>query len=160
MDVNAVIQNIITVSRNEWKYVAELETELEDSLPLAPGYRDKLGQVMLNLIVNVAHAIGDSVSNGVFEKGRITVCTRSLDGEVEIKVTDNGPGIPDAIQQKVFDPFFTTKSVGKGTGQGLSLAHSIIVKKHQGTIRFETETNKGTTFIIRLPLKADGLRRG
>lgn len=155
LDINAVVRNIVTVSRNEWKYVAELETDLDETLPSLPGYRDKLGQVILNLIVNAAHAIGDSVTAGNIEKGCIGVQTVAVDGAVEIRVSDNGPGVPESIQQKIFDPFFTTKEVGKGTGQGLSIARSVIVDQHHGSLTLESIPGTGTTFVIRLPLDHD-----
>jgi signal transduction histidine kinase len=103
------------------------------------------------LIVNASHAISDVVKD-TGTLGKLTVRTR-LDGEeVEISISDSGTGIPEATRGKIFDPFFTTKGVGKGTGQGLAIAHSIIVKKHGGSLRFETECGKGTTFFIRLPV--------
>ena len=91
---------------------------------------------------------------GSGSKGSIRISTRTDAEFAEIRVNDTGAGIPAAIRDKVFDPFFTTKAVGKGTGQGLAIAHSVIVQKHRGTINFESELGKGTTFIIRLPLIA------
>jgi signal transduction histidine kinase len=109
-------------------------------------------------LVNAAHAIADVVG-GTGRFGKITVRTR-LDGNaVEISIADTGTGIPEAARDKVFDPFFTTKEVGKGTGQGLAIAHSVIVHKHAGTLRFETECGKGTTFFIRLPLAAADVKQ-
>jgi len=100
------------------------------------------------------HAIGDVVQN-TSEKGVITVSTGVHGDQVEIRIKDTGTGIPESARSRIFDPFFTTKEVGKGTGQGLSIAHSIIVGKHGGEILFETEIGKGTTFILRLPLQLD-----
>jgi signal transduction histidine kinase len=109
--------------------------------------------VVLNLLVNASHAISDVVRGGNV-RGRLSVSTR-LDGNmVAITVGDTGGGIPEDIRDRVYDPFFTTKEVGKGTGQGLALAHNTIVIKHGGTLRFETECGKGTTFFFRLPIKA------
>jgi len=154
VDINKAIETTITVARNEWKYVAEIETRFCPGLPLVPCHAGELNQVILNLIVNAAHAIKDKVKDG--PKGAITVRT-GVQGEfAEIAVTDTGSGIPEAIRSKVFDPFFTTKEVGKGTGQDLALAHSIIVKKYTGKIWFETEIGQGTTFFIHLPLHAPG----
>ena len=152
VDINRSIESTITVARNEWKYVADLETDLSPGLPPMNCYPGDLNQVILNLIVNAAHAIGDVISKDKAEKGRIVISTRSLDGWVEIRVSDTGSGIPEEIQNRIFDPFFTTKEVGKGTGQGLSLARTTIVEKHHGRLTFETEKEKGTTFIIRLPV--------
>lgn len=110
-----------------------------------------LNQVFLNLLINAAHAIGDVVKDSG-KKGRIRVQTRQIGSWVEISISDTGTGIPKAIQEKIFDPFFTTKEVGKGSGQGLALARAIVVEKHGGTLTFETEPGKGTTFHVRLPI--------
>jgi signal transduction histidine kinase len=104
------------------------------------------------MIVNAAPAIADVVGDGGDGKGRITVTTRRSGAFAEIRIADTGTGIPEAVRDKVFDPFFTTKDVGKGTGQGLSIAHAVVVQKHGGTIDFETEPGRGTTFVVRLPL--------
>ena len=110
-----------------------------------------LNQVFLNLLVNAAHAIQESVK-GTHTRGKISVSTR-VDGDwAEISISDSCTGIPEEARNKVFDPFFTTKGVGKGTGQGLALARSVIVDRHGGTLHFVTEMGKGTTFYIRLPL--------
>jgi len=158
IDLNKAIESTITVTRNEWKYVAEMVTDFDPALPLVPCLPGELNQVVLNLVVNAAHAIADVVGNDAMGKGRITVSTR-LDGDwVEIRIADTGTGIPVAIRDKVFDPFFTTKEVGKGTGQGLAIAYDVVVRKHNGRITFETEEGRGTTLIIRLPFEASGLR--
>lgn len=149
VDINKALENTATVARNEWKYVAELELNLEPDLPLVACLPGEMNQVFLNLIVNAAHAIGELQRE---EKGRIAITTRR-DGEwVEICIRDTGCGISPEIQDRVFDPFFTTKGVGKGTGQGLSIAHNVVVSKHGGTISFTSDAGKGTTFTIRLPL--------
>jgi len=153
IDINKALTTTITVARNEWKYVADVKTELTPSLPAVTGMPGEINQVFLNLLVNAAHAIGDVVGNSG-SKGTILVQTL-LNGEmVEVRIKDSGTGIPEAIRNRIFEPFFTTKPVGKGTGQGLSLAHSIIVKKHGGQLFFESEEGKGSTFIIRLPVDA------
>ncbi|MFI5109614.1 MAG: PAS domain S-box protein [Terriglobales bacterium] len=154
VDINKAIETTITVARNEWKYVAEIETRFCPDLPLVPCHVGELNQVILNLIVNAAHAIKDRIKDG--QKGLITLCTSAKGDFAEIAITDTGSGIPEAIRSKVFDPFFTTKEVGKGTGQGLALAHSTIVKKYAGKIWFETEIGRGTTFFIHLPLHVPG----
>jgi signal transduction histidine kinase len=152
IDLNHAIETTITVARNEWKYVAEMVTDFDATLPPVRCLPGELNQVILNLIVNAAHAITDVVRDGNNGKGTITVGTRGGGDWVEIRVSDTGTGIPEAIRLKVFDPFFTTKGVGKGTGQGLAIAHAVIVDKHGGTITYETEMGRGTTFLIRLPL--------
>lgn len=151
VDLNHLIENAITVSRGQWKYVAELETELNPDLPRVWCLPGEISQVILNLLVNAAHAIADVVDPKSGEQGKITVRTRAVDDGVELTIRDSGTGIPVEIRPRIFDPFFTTKDPGRGTGQGLALAHASIVKKHGGIIRFETEIGAGTEFIIRLP---------
>jgi PAS domain S-box-containing protein len=151
LNLNQAIDCTITVARNEWKYVADMETEFEPSLPLISCHPGEFNQVILNLIVNAAHAISDVVQSGVAEKGKIRIATRSFPDWIEIRIEDTGSGIPEKVRGRVFDPFFTTKEIGKGTGQGLAIARSVIVDKHAGSIEFETEEGKGTTFIVRLP---------
>ena len=161
VDLNRAILSTLTVSRNEWKYVAELVTDLAPDLPLVPCLPGDFNQVILNLVVNAAQAITDVVGDGSGEKGTLTVRTRRDGDWAEIRIEDTGTGIPEGIREKVFDHFFTTKDVGKGTGQGLAISHSIVVKKHGGTITFETETGKGTTFMVRLPITDQpGLEQG
>jgi PAS domain S-box-containing protein len=153
-DINRAIENTILVSKNEWKYVAEVTTDLDPRLPPVPCVVGEFNQVILNLIVNAAHAISDIVQDSN-RKGSIHISTRQKDAMLEVRVSDNGGGIPEDIQSKVFDPFFTTKPVGKGTGQGLAIAHAVIVQKHQGTLTFESEPGRGTTFVIQLPLACE-----
>ncbi|HOM16515.1 MAG TPA: PAS domain S-box protein, partial [Thermoguttaceae bacterium] len=124
-DINRLLEASLTVSRNEWKYVADVEKQLDPNLPpvvCAPG---ECNQVFLNLIVNAAHAIADQCAAHPGSKGRITVRTRQDGDWVEIQIEDTGAGIPPEIQSRIFEPFFTTKPVGKGTGQGLAIARSI-----------------------------------
>ncbi len=151
-NLNQAITATSVVATNEWKYHAELELDLDQYLPLVPCNIGEINQVILNLIVNAAHAIRDSKSEG--EKGLIVVSTKQYDQYVVITIQDNGGGIPEQVQGKIFEPFFTTKDVGVGTGQGLAIAHNVITKSHGGNIWFETEQGKGTTFFIRLSLGA------
>ena len=151
VDVNKALECTLTVCRNEWKYVADVVTDLDPRLPLVPCMPGACNQVFLNLIINSAHAIADKQAGNCTEKGTITVSTRSDGDWVEIRVADTGTGIPEKHRTKVFDPFFTTKKVGRGTGQGLAIAHSVIVDKHGGTLTFDTEVGHGTTFVVRLP---------
>jgi PAS domain S-box-containing protein len=153
-DINRAIESTITVARNEWKYVAEMVTELDPSLPPVHCLPSGVNQVVLNLVVNAAHAIADKVGDGSSAKGTITVTTAKVDEWVEIRVSDTGAGIPESIRGKIFDPFFTTKGVGKGTGQGLSIVHSVVVKDHGGTITLDSEVGRGTSFLVRLPLRS------
>ncbi len=153
-NVNEVITNTVIVSKNEWKYVANLETRLEPDLLLVPALPVELGQVILNMIVNAAHAIEGKNRGQKDTKGLIQVITSSHDEYIEISIVDNGTGMPAEIQEKIFDPFFTTKPVGKGTGQGLAIAYTIIHEKHQGKIKVSSTPGQGTTFSIMLPLTA------
>jgi signal transduction histidine kinase len=150
-NLNHAVENTLVVARNEYKYVAEVSVDLDPQLPLTTCNLGEINQVLLNLLVNAAHAVGDALRPG--DRGSIIVSTRTNGDWVEIAITDTGTGIPEAVRSRIFDPFFTTKPVGKGTGQGLYLVHSIITKKHNGTVTFTTELGKGTTFFIRLPLK-------
>jgi two-component system, NtrC family, sensor kinase len=150
LDLNRAIESTLTVCRNEWKYVADLQTDFDPSLPPVFCLPGEFNQAILNIVVNAAHAITDKTEGK--GKGTIGVSTRSHADNVEIRISDTGTGIPAAARGRIFDPFFTTKEVGKGTGQGLAIARSVIVDKHQGGISFETELGQGTTFVIRLPL--------
>jgi PAS domain S-box-containing protein len=160
IDVNRAIQSTITVARNEWKHVAEVHSDLDPNLPLVPCLPAEFNQVILNILINAVHAIADALGDRTGDKGTITVMTRAVDRWAEIRIRDTGTGIPADIRDRVFDPFFTTKEVGRGTGQGLAIAHSVIVEKHGGTITFDTEPGKGTTFVIRLPIECDAVPRG
>jgi signal transduction histidine kinase len=152
IDLNKAIETTITISHNEWKYVAKIETRLAPDLPLVPCLAGEINQVLLNLVVNSAQAIAEAVQGDGSSLGTITVTTRRHGDWVELSVADTGVGIPDYAKERVFDPFFTTKEVGKGTGQGLMLAHTVVVKQHGGKIWFDSEIGKGTTFYVCLPL--------
>ncbi len=151
-DLNRLIETTLTISSSEWKYVAEIDKQLDAQLPQIPCLPDEMGQVFLNILVNAAHAITDKIgAHPEMEKGRITIDSRVLADQVEITFTDTGGGIPPKIKDKIFDPFFTTKEVGRGTGQGLTIAYDIIVNKHGGRIDCTSVEGEGTTFSIRLP---------
>jgi two-component system, NtrC family, sensor kinase len=153
VDLNQAVENTLVVAANEWKYVATLVKELQPGLPPVLVLPGELNQVILNLVVNAAHAIADASADGSRGKGTITVATRLVGDWVEIEVRDTGTGISEDIRDKVFDPFFTTRPVGKGTGQGLAIARSVIVGRHNGTLSFRTQVGVGTTFTIRLPMR-------
>ncbi|MDR3752956.1 MAG: PAS domain S-box protein [Terracidiphilus sp.] len=157
LDLNRAIAGTITVARNEWKYVAELETDFDPSLPPVSCHPGEFNQVILNLIVNAAHAIGDVARQGGRKMGVIRVQTRKCADWAEIRIEDTGTGIPEKVRSRIFDPFFTTKEIGKGTGQGLAIARSVVVDKHGGSLHFETEEGRGTTFIVRLPYEGKAL---
>jgi signal transduction histidine kinase len=152
VDVNQVITDSMTVSRNEWKYVAALTTDLAPDLPLISGYPAELHQVVLNLIVNAAHAVQEASAPGE-ASGQIEVSTRAVENGVEVTIHDSGGGVPEAIRGRIFDPFFTTKDVGKGTGQGLAIAHAIVTEMHGGELLLDATDTPGATFRMRLPLR-------
>ncbi|MCP4543842.1 MAG: PAS domain S-box protein [Chloroflexi bacterium] len=153
-DINDIISGAITMTRNEWKHVAEIRTDFGVSLPLVPCLPGAFSQVIVNVLVNAAHAIADVVEEKSGDKGTIIARTNHDGDWVEIYISDTGTGIPKEIQSRVFDPFFTTKEVGKGTGQGLAIAHNVVVGRLGGTMTFETRMGQGTTFIIRLPIES------
>lgn len=148
-DLARAVETTIQVCRNQWKYAATMSTRFDPALPPVPCHVSEINQVVLNLIINALHAIEDK---GGDEPGAIVVETRRNGDEAEIRVQDNGVGIPPEHRDRVFDLFFTTKQQGRGSGQGLALCHAIVVKKHGGSIGFESEPGVGTTFVVRLPL--------
>jgi len=152
-DINKIVQNALTVTRNEWKPVATTELNLDPNIPSIPCIQGLLNQVFLNIIINAVHAIEDHIKAGAPSPGKLTIATKRDDNMVSVSLTDTGSGMKEEIRTRIFDPFFTTKGVGKGTGQGLSIAHSIVVDKHHGQISCDSELGKGTTFTIRLPLE-------
>jgi two-component system NtrC family sensor kinase len=149
-DINRAIDATLVIARNEYKYVADVKTDLGELPPVVCHLGD-LNQVFLNLVVNAAHAISDVVKvTGT--KGAVHVSSRSEGEWVRIDIADSGTGIPETLRERIFEPFFTTKPVGKGTGQGLAIARTIVVDRHGGSLTFESTTGKGTTFTIRLPI--------
>ena len=156
VDLNRSIESTITVSRNEWKYVAELVQELDPYLPPVSCFQNEINQVVLNLIVNASHAVEEALRGSAETRGKITVSTAHSGDFAEIRVKDTGTGIPEHVRSRMFDPFFTTKAVGKGTGQGLAIVHTIVVERHKGQVNFETEMGVGTTFILRIPIAGPG----
>ena len=154
-DINKAIESTVAVARHEWKYLAELVLDLQPDLPLVPCLVGEFNQVILNLIINAAHAIAAAAVEGLRESGTITIGTRCEGEWVEVSVKDTGTGIPNHLRSRIFEPFFTTKPVGQGTGQGLALSHTAIVKHHEGQIWFESEVGRGSTFFVRLPLRVE-----
>jgi len=151
-DINRALRNTLNIAKNEYKYVADVEWDLGD-LPEVPCHIGDLNQVFLNLVVNAAHAIGEK-NRVTKQSGVITIRTRPLQDTVRIEISDTGSGIPETVRDRIFEPFFTTKEVGKGTGQGLAIARSLVVNKHGGKLTFDTVAGQGTTFIIELPAAA------
>ncbi len=147
-DLNRALESTLMVAHNELKYVADVERDFGDLPPVTCVLAD-INQVFLNLLVNAAHAIGETG-----RRGKVTVRTRTDGNDVVIEVADTGCGIPEESRKKIFDPFFTTKELGRGTGQGLAIARSTVVDGHGGSITFDTVPGKGTTFRVRLPIEA------
>jgi len=150
IDVRKEITNTITISRNEWKTVAELTSDFADGLPELQCIPSDFNQVVLNLIINAAHALQEKF-DGTSEIGNIHVKAYSDKHHLFVSISDNGAGIQRSIQSKIFSPFFTTKDVGKGTGMGLAIVLKII-EKHKGKIWFESKEGIGTTFYVQFPL--------
>jgi len=149
-DINEIIRNTLIVSHNAYKYVAECQTSYGE-IPQIPVHHGDIGQVILNLIVNAAHAIEEMRENSL-EMGIITISTSVEDGWIIISVADNGGGVPDHLRERIFDPFFTTKEVGRGSGQGLAIARNIVHEKHGGELSLQT-LDKGSLFTVKLPLQ-------
>jgi len=150
VDINRAIKTTLNMARNEYKAVADVDTDFGE-IPAVHCHAGDFNQVVLNLLLNAAHAIGDVVKDSG-AKGRITVRTRAIGDYVEISISDTGDGIPESVRGRIFEPFVTTKEVGRGTGQGLALSRGLVVEKLKGSLHFETETGTGTTFFIRLPV--------
>ncbi len=150
-DINRRILETLEIGRNEYKYVAQLETSLGE-VPLVECYGDEIGQVVLNIVVNAAHAIEEKYGDTAIQ-GKIRVASTLENDEVRISISDNGGGIPKALEERIFDTFFTTKQAGRGSGQGLALARSTIEDRHSGRITVNSVQGTGTTFDIYLPLE-------
>ena len=142
VDINSLLDKTINVAWNELKYKVEVVKEYGE-VPAIPAYGGRLGQVLLNLLVNAAQAIK--------EKGTITVRTGSSGDNIWIEIADTGSGMPPEVKARIFEPFFTTKEPGKGTGLGLHLTYKIITA-HEGTVRVDSEVGVGSTFHIELPI--------
>lgn len=157
IDINGAIRDTATIARNEHKYVADLQLDL-GLIPPVLGYPSEFHQVVLNLIVNAAHAVADAIAAAPAPaddrepRGTILVRSWADDTMAHISVTDNGCGMTPEIREHIFDPFFTTKEVGRGTGQGLTIVYNVVVEKHHGAIDVESAPGKGTVFTVHLPL--------
>ncbi len=147
-DMNKGIRDTLIISRNEYRYCADIETDLKE-LPPVPCNPEHMNQVFLNLIINGAHAIA---SQKRATNGKIRIATWIDSTAVYCSIADDGPGIPLEVQKHIFEPFFTTKKPGVGTGLGLSISYDIIVHKHHGTLTVHCPHKGGTVFTITLPL--------
>ena len=148
-DLNRTLENALEVTSSAYRYIADVDRQLGD-IPAVTCHAAELGQVFINLIINASHAMESTSREG--QRGTLRVRTAVEGAHVVVSVSDSGCGIPDAIRHKVFDAFFTTKEVGRGTGQGLAIARSIVVDRHHGKLTFDSVIGCGTTFEIRLPI--------
>lgn len=155
-NLNKAIESTVTVARNEWKYVANVELDLDPDLPLVPCLVGDINQAVLNMTINAVHAIQEKLGDSTQEKGTITVSTYVEHGEAVICIRDTGAGIPETLRSRIFEPFFTTKDVGKGTGQGLAISYSVVVDKHGGRLVCDSTQGEGSTFYVYLPLTRAG----
>ncbi len=150
LDLNKSIESTLTICRNEWKFVADVETDLDPALPMVAALGGPINQALLIIIVNAAQALEEKLPEG--EKGHIKIATAIDDGQVVVSIEDDAGGIPEEIQDRIFEPFFTTKEVGKGSGQGLAIARSVIVEQHGGDLTFLVRPGAGTTFFLKFPI--------
>jgi two-component system, NtrC family, sensor kinase len=157
VDLNRAVESTLIIARNEYKYVADVQTDF-GHLPLVRCHAGDVNQAVLNVVVNAAHAIADVVA-GTPNRGLITVRTRVDHDDVVVSIGDTGGGIPEAIRDRICDPFFTTKEVGRGTGQGLAITRTVIVDRHRGELTFDSVIGRGTTCHLRLPIHSAGRGR-
>ena len=154
-DLNHALQTTLIVASNEYKYLAKIHTAFAE-LPHVMCNIGELNQVFLNIIVNAAHAIQEAGKD--LTSGEIKISTAMAGESAVIRISDNGCGVPEENLSKLYDPFFTTKEVGRGTGQGLAITHSILVDKHGGDISVRSEVGVGTEFTLRLPIAGRSVR--
>ena len=150
-DINASIQNIVEISRNNWKHIADMELNLDSALQPITCYPGDIKQAVMSVLSNAIDAIAAQKAKNSSLQGQISITTSQQDGDLRIKITDNGCGIPEEDQHRIFDPFFTTQDVGKGVGQGLPMAFFSVVRRHNGSITFESRTDEGSSFLISIP---------
>ncbi len=151
-DLNGLVSSVIAVSRPLWQEIAELSLDLGTDVPEVSLDAPKIKDILLGMLTNAADALVEKLGPRPPSKGAISVTTRRIDCHVEIEIADTGAGIAPELLDKIFDPFFTTKPEGKGRGQGLSVAYSVIVDQHQGAITATSHLAEGTRVFIRLPL--------
>ncbi|MEA4858087.1 ATP-binding protein [Solidesulfovibrio sp.] len=150
-DLNAAARDIVTITRNAWKHVADVDLDLAPELPLVYGRPHEVSQVLLNVVLNAAQAVEEGFAREGLARGHIVIGTALASGNVVVSVADNGPGIDPADAGRIFDPFFTTKAAGKGTGQGLAIGNAIMAR-HGGSIDFTSRPGEGAVFHIRFPI--------
>jgi signal transduction histidine kinase len=162
VDLNALIEEYVGLAYHGKKaQIKDFECRVETSLDVALGdveiNAQELGRVLVNLLNNAFDAVHEKqrVADQVYRPA-VTISTHRVDGRIEVRVRDNGTGIPEAVRRRIFEPFFTTKPAGRGTGLGLSLSHGIVVQGHGGTLEVESEPGEGTIFVITLPADREG----
>lgn len=153
-NLNKAVRTTIVILRNEIKYVADVEIELDENLPSIMCCIDDMQQVFLNLVINAAHSIEEKLEEDG-QRGLIKISSKQEDQYAVFTINDTGKGISPEIREKIFEPFFTTKARGKGTGQGLSIVHSALIEKHKGKLELESTEGVGTTFTIYIPIEGD-----
>jgi two-component system, NtrC family, sensor kinase len=149
-----LVANTLMVSRNQWKYVAEVITDVQPDMPQVHCHAGEISQVVLNLVINAVHAIEDKMGPAG-AGGRIVVTLRAVGDKATVTVADNGAGIEPRHQGKIFDLFYTTKEPGRGSGHGLSICRTIVTRKHNGSLTFQTEVGVGTAFTVTLPIHGE-----
>lgn len=149
-DLNKLIHDLLAITRNRWSAVAEVRFDTDSPATEIECFPGELSQALLNLMINAIQAIEELEGK---QRGRIDIAIRQLEKVVEIRIADNGKGIPPEVREHIFNPFFTTREVGQGTGQGLTHSHDVVVRGHQGSLSFETEVDRGSAFILRLPVR-------
>jgi signal transduction histidine kinase len=154
IDVARAIDSTVTICRNEWKYVAKVELDVPTGLPSLCCHPGEFNQIILNVVVNAAHAIADKLGPKSEAIGTITLRARATEENMVLEISDTGIGMSDEVKRRIFEPFFTTKEVGRGTGQGLTLVLRCVAN-HGGSIAVESKPGVGTTFRIELPLNDD-----
>jgi signal transduction histidine kinase len=151
VNLNRLVTGAVVLSRSRTRGVATVETTLDEDLPPVACHPGLVSQVLINLLVNAADAVEERV-RATGAMGTIRITTEALKDWAQVSVTDDGTGIPEAVQSHIFEPFFTTKPVGAGSGQGLAIARLIVVDRHHGQLEFTSRPGGGTTFVVRLPL--------
>ncbi len=161
-NLNRAISSALTLLRNELKYTVEVQTELDPALPEVFCSVDELSQAIINLLINAGDSIREKIDKGLYRRGRICVRTQKQQEAVEISISDDGMGIPAAIQPRIFERFFTTKrnTEARGTGQGLAMVQAVVERRHRGQLTFHTEVGRGTTFVLRIPIGGPPEREG
>jgi two-component system, NtrC family, sensor kinase len=154
VDLNPILENAAIVATRAWSQFVELSVHLGEHQPAVPCIPGEIAQTVMNLVTNAAQAVAEKVGSSG-KTGLVTLETthRQADEQVEIRVSDDGNGIPEAIRGRIFDPFFTTRPPGQGSGQGLAQVHGAVVRLHGGSVSFDSVEGKGTTFVVRLPLR-------